>query len=101
MVTVIATIDGRQQKVGSTSFRVRKLPDPMPYIAYPDANGGENRYKGSKPFSKTLLLQAQGISAAIDDDMLNVAYKALNVTIDYARSKYKGTGAGKSQKDTM
>ena len=33
--------------------------------------------------------------------VLNVAYKALNVTIDYARSKYKGTGAGKSQKDRM
>ena len=78
VVTVIATIDGRQQKVGSTSFRVRKLPDPMPYIAYPDANGGENRYKGSKPFSKTLLLQAQGISAAIDDDMLNVAYRVVS-----------------------
>ena len=33
--------------------------------------------------------------------VLYVAYKALNVTIDYARSKYKGTGAGKSQKDRM
>ena len=78
VVTVTATIDGRQQKVGSTSFRVRKLPDPMPYIAYPDANGGENRYKGSKPFSKTLLLQAQGVSAAIDDDLLNVAYRVIS-----------------------
>ena len=50
----------------------------MPYIAYPDANGGENRYKGSKPFSKTLLLQAQGVSAAIDDDLLNVAYRVIS-----------------------
>ncbi|MGN0214048.1 MAG: gliding motility protein GldM [Muribaculaceae bacterium] len=78
VITVTASMDGRQQKVGSTSFRVRKLPDPMPYIAYRDANGNENRYKGSKPFSKTLLLQAEGISAAIDDDMLNVAYRVLS-----------------------
>ena len=28
-------------------------------------------------------------------------YESKNVTIDYARSKYKGTGAGKSQKDRM
>ncbi|MGM9803803.1 MAG: gliding motility protein GldM [Muribaculaceae bacterium] len=78
VITVTATMDGRQQKVGSTSFRVRKLPDPMPYIAYNDANGSEIRYKGGKPFSKTLLLQAEGISAAIDDDMLNVAYRVLS-----------------------
>jgi gliding motility-associated protein GldM len=71
-------MDGRQQQVGSTTFRVRKLPDPMPYIAYKDANGAEIRYKGGKPFSKTLLLQAGGISAAIDDDMLNVAYKVIS-----------------------
>ena len=78
VISVTATLDGRNQQVGSTTFRVRKLPDPMPYIAYKDANGAENRYKGSKPFSKTLLLQAGGVSAAIDDDMLNVAYKVLS-----------------------
>lgn len=78
VISVTATLDGRSQQVGSTTFRVRKLPDPMPYIAYKDANGAENRYKGSKPFSKTLLLQAGGVSAAIDDDMLNVAYKVLS-----------------------
>ncbi len=78
VVTVTATIDGVSQKVASTSFRVRKLPDPMPFIAYTDAKGNPERYKGGKPFSKTLLLQADGISAAIDDDMLNVAYKVLS-----------------------
>ena len=78
VVTVTATIDGSSQKVASTTFRVRKLPDPMPYIAYNDAKGNPERYKGGRPFSKTLLLQAEGISAAIDDDMLNVAYKVLS-----------------------
>lgn len=78
VVSVSATIDGSTQKVATTNFRVRKLPDPMPYIAYKDAKGNPERYKGGKPFSKTLLLQASGISAAIDDDMLNVAYKVLS-----------------------
>ena len=33
VVTVTATVDGRRQTVATTNFRVRKLPDPMPYIA--------------------------------------------------------------------
>lgn len=78
VVTVTATVDGRRQTVATTNFRVRKLPDPMPYIAYKDSKGNPERYRGGKPFAKTLLLQAEGISAAIDDDMLNVAYKVLS-----------------------
>lgn len=77
-ISVTATIDGRSQQVGSTTFKVRKLPDPLPYIAYNDAKGNQERYKGSRPFSKTLLLQASGLSAAIDDDMLNVAYRVIS-----------------------
>jgi len=57
---------------------VRKLPDPMPFIAYKDANGQTNRYKGGKPFSKALLLAAGGVSAAIDDEILNIDYKVVS-----------------------
>ena len=78
VVTVTANIDWRQQTVASTSFRVRKLPDPAPFITYTDAKGNHERYKGGKPFAKTLLLQAPGIEAAIDDDLLNVSYKVLS-----------------------
>ena len=77
VVTVTATIDGRRQTVATTNFRVRKLPDPMPYIAYTDSKGNPERYRGGKPFAKSLLLQTDGIGAAIDDDMLNVAYRVL------------------------
>ncbi len=77
-ISVVATIDGRPQTVSATSFRVRKLPDPTPYIAYSDGKGNEIRYKGSRPFAKTLLLSAGGISAAIDDDLLNVEYRVLS-----------------------
>ena len=78
VVTVTATIDGRQQTVATTNFRVRKLPDPMPYIAYTDSKGNPERYRGGTPFAKTLLLQTDGIEAAIDDDMLNVSYRVLS-----------------------
>ena len=78
VVTVTANIDGRPQTVATTSFRVRKLPDPSPFITYTDSKGNNERYKGGKPFSKTLLLQAPGIEAAIDDDLLNVSYRVLS-----------------------
>ncbi len=78
VITVTATMEGRAQKVGSTTFRVRKLPDPTAFIAYKDAKGNENHYKGSKPFSKALLLAAKGLDAAIDDDLLNVNYTVVD-----------------------
>lgn len=79
VVTVTATIDGRSQTVATTNFRVRKLPDPTPFIPYKDAKGNADVYKGQgRPFPKTLLLQAEGIGAAIDDDLLNVTYRVLS-----------------------
>lgn len=77
-ITVSAIINGRNQVVNSSTFRVRQLPDPMPYIAYKDEKGNEQRYKGGRPFPKTRLLAAPGIEAAIDDDLLNVEYKVLS-----------------------
>ncbi len=75
MVTVTATIDGRQTNVGSTSFRVRKLPDPTAYIAFRDSKGNIDHYKGGKPFNKALLLAAPGLEAAIDDGLLDTKFK--------------------------
>lgn len=78
VVTVTATIDGRQQTVNTTTFRVRKLPDPVGYIAYTGANNASERYKGGRPISKAQLLAAKGIGAAIDDDMLNIDFKVIS-----------------------
>lgn len=78
-VTVNADMDGRQMTVASTKFRVRKLPDPTPYIAYKDASGNTSHYKGGgRGLSKTFLLSAPGIEAAIDDDLLNIQFKVLS-----------------------
>lgn len=78
VITVTATLEGRSQTVSTSTFRVRKLPDPTAYVAYKDSKGNENHYKGSKPFAKSLLLAANGLDAAIDDDLLNVHYSVVD-----------------------
>lgn len=74
VVTVTANMDGRAVQVASTKFRVRKLPDPTPYIAFKDASGNTDHYRGGKPFQKALLLNAPGLEAAIDDGLLDTPF---------------------------
>jgi len=79
VITVSAQLDGRTQTVGSMKFRVRKLPDPSPYIPVRDGQGNINHYKGSpKRISKAALMAADGLGAAIDDDLLNVTYTVVS-----------------------
>jgi gliding motility-associated protein GldM len=79
VISVTAQTDGRSQQVGSMTFRVRKLPDPSPYLAYKDASGNTVHYKGTpKRISKAQLMAADGIGAAIDDDILNVTYQVVS-----------------------
>ena len=65
--------DGRTVEMAKTQFRVRALPDPMPYIEYKDANGNVRKFRGGK-MNKRDLIGAEGILAAIDDDLLNVPF---------------------------
>lgn len=78
VITVTARIDGTMQTMGSMTFRTRKLPDPAPYIAIKDAQGNADRYRGGKPLAKGTLLAADGLSAAIDDDMLNINFQVVS-----------------------
>lgn len=78
VITVTATVDGRSQTVNTTTFRVRKLPNPTPFIAFKDDKGNTDKYLGGRPFSKARLLQAPGIGAAIDDGLLNISFTVLN-----------------------
>ncbi len=77
-VTVTATMDGRSVQMAQTTFRVRKLPDPTPFIAFTDASGNVDHYRGGKPFAKTLLLKAESLQAAIDDGLLNTPFKVIS-----------------------
>jgi len=75
--------DGRSVEMAKSSFRVRALPDPLPYIEYKDANGNVRKYRGGTPIAKRSILEAGGILAAIDDDLLNVAFSVIRFEITH------------------
>ncbi len=78
-ISVTATTDGRSMPVGSMKFRIRKLPDPLPYIAVKDASGASTQYKGSpRRLPKAQLMSASGVSAALDDGILNISYQVVS-----------------------
>ena len=98
--------EGRNQSMGEYSFRVRQLPDPMPFIEYKDKDGNAQRYRGGAPFSKQALMGTDGIVAAIDDGLLNIAFKVLSFeTVFYDNMgnaipmKSQGAQFSKQQKD--
>ena len=51
------------------TFKVRKLPDPTPYIAL-----GTDRYKGGN-LTKAGLMGASTLNAAIDDGLLDIQFR--------------------------
>ena len=70
--------EGKEQSMGEYAFRVRKLPDPTPFIEYKDKDGNIQRYRGGTKFSKQSLMGTNGIVAAIDDGLLNIGFKVLS-----------------------
>ena len=75
--TVTSTNTGHPQQMGQFKFRVRKLPDPTPYIALNDEHGTPTRYKGGG-LAKNLLVGINTLSAAIDDGILDIAFRVQN-----------------------
>ena len=73
-ITVISTNTGRSQQMGQFTFRVRRLPDPTPYITINDEHGNPTRYKGGG-LAKSQLIGVNSIGAAIDDGILDIAFK--------------------------
>ena len=73
-ISVVSTNTGRPQQMGQYKFRVRKLPDPTPYIAMKDEHGNPTRYKGGG-LSKSQLIASDAIGAAIDDGILDIAFR--------------------------
>ena len=71
--TVSAQNEGRTQEMGKFTFRVRKLPDPTAFIAYA-TEGGEEHFTGGS-LTKQILMNTEGIGAAIDDGLLNIAFR--------------------------
>lgn len=68
-ITVSSLQTGRAQQMGQYTFHVRKLPDPTAYIAM-----GNDRFRGGG-LSKSALMDAKGIRAAIDDGLLDIEFR--------------------------
>ena len=75
VISVSAMQNGRSQQVSQMTFRVRRLPDPTPYMIVKDAQGNAKHYRGVGRINKKQLLETDGIRAAIDDGMLNVEFQ--------------------------
>ncbi|MDR1357617.1 MAG: gliding motility protein GldM [Tannerellaceae bacterium] len=86
IVTVTAQMaDGRRVEMARTPFRVKMLPDPMPYLEYKDQNGNVRKFRGGN-IVKRNLMEAGGILAAIDDDILNIQFTVLRFELIYPDS---------------
>ncbi|HBG42212.1 MAG TPA: gliding motility protein GldM [Porphyromonadaceae bacterium] len=73
-VSIAARTGSQSRTLMSKEFRVRALPDPTPYIEYTDGNGNPAMFKGGA-LSKAVLMNADGIKAAIDDGILNIPFR--------------------------
>lgn len=69
--TVTGVVNGRSQTMGSFAFKVRKLPDPSPYILI-----GNDRFTGGR-IVKGRVLGAPSVGAAIDDGLLDIPFRVL------------------------
>lgn len=73
-IAVFADNEGHKRLMGKCIFRVRRLPEPAPYIAFKDGNGRTERFRGGG-IQKSSLLNGVTLGAAIDDGILDVPYK--------------------------
>jgi gliding motility-associated protein GldM len=86
VITVNARMaDGRTVQMANTPFRVRPLPDPMPYLEYKDQNGNVREFRGGR-IPKRSLVEAPGILAAINDGILDIKFNVLRFELTYPDS---------------
>jgi gliding motility-associated protein GldM len=74
ITVTVTTPSGAAQQLTSREFGVRALPDPTPYIIYRDSDGKPVTFKGGS-IAKSVLINADGIEAAIDDGILNIPFR--------------------------
>lgn len=71
-INVMSLQTGSARPVGGFTFKVRKLPDPTPYIQI-----GDDRFR-TGGLAKRSLMDANGIKAAIDDGLLDIPFNVLS-----------------------
>lgn len=79
-ITVSAKINGVMKRMGSEEFRVKKLPDPVPYIAY-RKDGFVSRYD--------LITAGKVIARMPDDFEFNYSFQVLSFQMSMQRGFYE------------
>ena len=73
--TVSASDKGKTRQMAQVTFKVRKLPDPTPYVGV-----GTDRFKGGG-LAKASLMSLSSLSAAIDDGLLDIPFRVLSFEV--------------------
>ena len=85
-ISVYSSQWGTRQLMAEYDFRIRKLPEPAPFIDITSEKGTTDRFRGGG-IQKNSLTAADGIGAAIDDGILDVPFKVLSFeTVFFDRS---------------
>ena len=84
--TVSAKTNGGHTINMTKNFRVRRLPEPTPYIEYKDAAGKPARFQKSGRMSKNTLINTAELKAAIDDGVLDIPFTVLRFQLRYTDS---------------
>ena len=84
-ITLRANVVGGNPIAIEKEFRVRPLPPPKAYIAVRDASGAVRKFEGG-PISRQSLLSADGLSAAIDDGVLDIPFRVTGFQVRFTDS---------------
>lgn len=79
-VSVKAKIDGKEMVMGVNKFRVKKLPDPMPYLQYTAKDGNEKQANGGYVPLSTLA-NARLIASQGPDALVKANFRILSFTM--------------------
>ena len=77
VISVSAKIDGKVQRMGEKSFRVKMLPPPVAFIPFKDDNGNTMKFKGGK-MSKAKLLNVTSLGAELNDADIEAKYNIVS-----------------------
>ena len=106
-ITVFSNHSGTQQQMAQYTFRVRKLPEPTPYINITDDKGNPDRYHGGA-ITKARIVGADAIGAAVDDGILHIPFKVLSFEVVFFDNMGNavpiasdGASFSKQQKETI
>lgn len=77
VISVFSNNSGSNQKMAQYTFKVRKLPEPTPFIELTDEKRYHDRYYGGG-LVKSKLIAATQVGAAVDDGILHIPFKVLS-----------------------